>query len=131
MLETGGPGLFRLMEEEGVLRLVLVNGALIDTWAMKDILRAVRHYDPIGGVPVMVEQEELVRMTPEAKLLLTRICRNAARPVAFMAYDLPERIQGDFFARFHRPGFPFRVFDAPARAHEWFTAFTTSVGAVR
>ena len=131
MLETSGPGLFRLKEENGVLQLVLVNGALIDTWAMKDILRAVRLYDPIGGAPVMVEQEELVRMTPEAKLLLTRVCRNTARPVAFMAYDLPERIQGDFFARFHRPGFPFRVFDMPTKAFEWFSAFTTMVSVAR
>lgn len=131
MLETDGANRFRIKEDQGVLFLVLVNGALIDTWAMKDILRAVRRYDPIGGAPVMVEQEELVRMTPEAKLLLTRVCRSTARPVAFMAYDLPDRIQGDFFARFHRPGFPFRVFDVPLKALEWFSSFTSMVGAAR
>ena len=38
-----------------------------------------------------------MRMTPEAKLLPHPWCRNTACPVAFMAYDLPERIR-DFFA---------------------------------
>ena len=43
-----------------------------------------------------------------------------------MAYDLPDRIQGDFFLRFHKPKFPFRVFSVAEEAQLWFAKFTTT-----
>ena len=122
---------FEVWEEDGIVRLVLGNATPIDPWAMKDILRALNRIDPIGGAPVMVEQEELVRMTPDAKLFLVRICTHNQRPVAFMAYDLPDRIQGEFFMRFHKPVFPFRVFSAQDEALGWFTQFTGAVFVTR
>lgn len=127
MLGNGDERPYRIREDQGILFLVLTNGSMIDTWAMKGILREMRDHDPVAASPVMVEQQELVRMTPEAKLLLVRVCRSIARPVAFIAYDLPDRIQGDFFARFHKPSFPFRVFDSPERALTWFASFPVSV----
>ena len=60
MQEQQGEVPFELWEEAGVLRLVLRSSALIDAWSMKDILRAVRRQDPVGGAPVMVEQQQLV-----------------------------------------------------------------------
>ncbi len=122
---------FGIWEEDGLLRLVLCNAAPIDVWAMKDILRAVHRFDPVGGAPVMVEQEELVRMTPEAKVFLARICHNDQRPVAFMAYDLPDRIQGEFFLRFHKPAFPFRVFAVQEDAQQWLARYSSGLRAVR
>ncbi|MFT3886147.1 MAG: hypothetical protein QM724_12185 [Flavobacteriales bacterium] len=115
---------FEAWEEEGVIRLVLCNAAEIDLQAMRAVLRHVRGLDPYGGVPVVVEQEELVRMTPEARTLLARSCRNDERPVAFVAYDLPDRIQGEFFARFYQPHFPFRVCVSIDDAHRWIQAFS-------
>ena len=50
---------------------------------MKDILRAVHRMDPIGGMPILVQQDELVRMSPEAKTFLARTCDSTcglARP---------------------------------------------------
>lgn len=116
-----------ISEEDGVLLVRLGNVLPIDVWAMKDILRALHRLDPVGGAPVMVEQEELVRMTPEAKFFLARICTNDQRPVAFMAYDLPDRIQGEFFARFHKPVFPFRVFAVREEALHWFLNWSRPV----
>lgn len=118
---------FELWEEAGVLRLVLRSSALIDAWSMKDILRAVRRQDPVGGAPVMVEQQQLVKMTPDAKLFLARVCTNDLRPVAYVAADLPERIQGEFFLRFHKPVFPFRVCDHPDEARQWFGTYSQLV----
>lgn len=117
---------FHIEESEGVLVLLLGNSAPIDETIMKDILRAVHRMDPVGGLPILVQQDELVRMTPEAKTFLARTCDNRARPVAFMAYDLPDRIQGDFFLRFHKPKFPFRVFSVVDDAQQWFTQFTAT-----
>ena len=82
---------FHIEETEGVLVLLLGNSAPIDEPIMKDILRAVHRMDPVGGLPILVQQDELVRMTPEAKTFLARTCDNSTRPVASMAYDLPDR----------------------------------------
>lgn len=133
MLPTSASALpaFELWEEEGVLRLVLGNSAPIDAVLMKDILRSLHRLDPVGGEPLMVEQEELVRMTADAKAFLVRACRSNDRPVAFMAFDLPDRIQGEFFARFHKPGFPFRVFAAREHALDWFGRYATGLRVVR
>ncbi len=117
---------FHLEEASGVLVLLLGNSAPIDEMIMKDILRAVHRMDPVGGMPILVQQDELVRMSPEAKTFLARTCDNRERPVAFMAYDLPDRIQGDFFLRFHKPRFPFRVFSVAEEAQLWFAKFTTT-----
>lgn len=122
---------YELWEQDGVLHLILGNAVPIDAWMMKDILRAVHFLDPVGGEPIMVEQQELVRMSAEAKAFLARVCRSDVRPVAFMAYDLPDRIQGDFFARFHKPSFPFRVFGAREHAREWFNRYATGLRVVR
>ncbi len=110
---------FEAWEEGEMLRLVLRVRATIDQAVMKDILRCLDLLDPRGLRPVMVEMEDLVRMTSEARLLLVRACRNGHRPVAYMAHDLPERIQGEFFVRHHRPPFPFRVFSFREEAEHW------------
>lgn len=122
-------GPFVLWEEEGILHLVLGNAEPIGPWAMKDLLRRMRHIDPIGGQPVLVEQQELMRMTPDARAFLVRVCQSDARPVAFVADDLPDRIQGEFFLRFHKPGFPFRVFAFREEAYRWFAQYSSVVPA--
>ena len=110
---------FEVWEEGEILRLLLRNKASIDMRVMKDILRSMDLLDPRGARPVLVEQEDLVRMSSEARILLVRACRHGHRPVGFLAHDLPERIQGEFFARFHRPPFPFRVFGFREEAEHW------------
>lgn len=115
---------FHLEAVQGILVLLLGNSVPIDETVMKDILRAVHRMDPVGGMPILVQQDELVRMSPEAKTFLARTCDNRERPVAFMAYDLPDRIQGDFFLRFHKPKFPFKVFSVAEEAQQWFARFT-------
>ncbi len=122
---------FHLEEAGGILVLLLGNSAPVDELVMKDILRAIHRLDPVGGMPILVQQDELVRMSPEAKTFLARTCNNRERPVAFMAYDLPDRIQGDFFLRFHKPKFPFRVFSVAEEAQQWFSKFTNNQYAVR
>lgn len=120
---------FEVWEEDGVIRLVLCSSSIIDRWAMRQVLRRIQALDRIGGLPVLVEQEELVRMTPDARTFLSRACGNDKRPVAFVAYDLPDRIQGEFFARFYRPHFPFRVCASIDDAHRWFNVFSGLMGA--
>lgn len=110
---------FEAWEEGEVLRLLLRNVTPIDNRVIKDIVRAMELLDPYGTRPVMVEQEDLMRMTAEARALLVRACRKGHRPVAFVAHDLPERIQGEFFVRHHRPPFPFRVFGFREEAEHW------------
>ncbi len=122
---------FEVWKEDGLVRLVLGNAAPIEPLGMKEILHALHGLDPLGVAPVMVEQEELVRMSPDAKNFLARFCSQDKRPVAFMAYDLPDRIQGEFFARFHKPTFPFRVFAAQDEALSWFTQITGAVFVLR
>ncbi len=110
---------FDMWEDHGAVRLVLRSTALIDACVMKDIMRALRRTDPLGGAPVVVQQEQFVRMTPDAKFFLARVCTNDKRPVAYLAEDLPERIQGEFFLRFHKPVFPFRLFNTLEEAQDW------------
>lgn len=116
---------FQLEVIHGTMVLLLGNSEPIDEAAMKEILRAVRELDPAGVIPILVQQDELVRMSAEAKMFLARTCDNRHRPVAFIAYDLPDRIQGDFFLRFHKPKFPFRVFAMPEDALQWFARCTS------
>lgn len=122
---------YELWEQEGVLYLKLGNSVPIDPWTMKEILRGVSELDPSGDAPILVEQQELVRMTADAKSFLVRACKAQSRPVAFMAYDLPDRIQGEFFVRFHKPVFPFRVFGARDHAMDWFSRFASGLHVVR
>lgn len=112
-----------MWDDHGTVRLMLRSTALIDALVMKDILRALRRTDPIGGAPVVVQQEQLVRMTADAKFFLARVCTNDQRPVAYLAEDLPERIQGEFFLRFHKPVFPFRLFTSLDEAERWCASY--------
>lgn len=110
---------FELWREEGIMHLVFSKGSNIGVREVKELVRLFNVMDPTGAFPVMVEQDEQVIIEAEARRMLQRTCRDRTRPVAFLAHDIADRIQGDFFLRFHKPVFPFRVFNIREEAERW------------
>jgi len=70
--------------------------------------------------PVLYWQDELVQVDVRARDLLRRACRGQGRAVGFVVRDVADRVQGNFFQRFHRPRFPFRVCHDQEDALRWF-----------
>ncbi|HMQ77488.1 MAG TPA: hypothetical protein PKE21_14790 [Flavobacteriales bacterium] len=110
---------YELWREEGVLRVRLKARTRVDLREMRDLLRLAQAVDPGGRMPLVVELRELVRVAPEARTLLVRCSRLRGRPVAFLAADRSDRLQAEFFLRFNRPTFPFRVCADLEDAADW------------
>ncbi len=115
--EFGCP--FEIWREEGLVRLVLSQGATIQVSEMKELLRLLDALDPGRTTPVLLEQDELAGISHEAGTFVLRACKGPGRCVAFMAHGLADRLQGNFFLRFQRPRFLFRVFGERAEAMRW------------
>lgn len=111
---------FELWREEGRLHLHLANGARIGLREMKELLRLIEALDPERCCPVLYWQDELVQVDSAARDLLRRACRGPGRAVGFVVRDVADRVQGNFFVRFHRPRFPFRVCTDRDDALRWF-----------
>ncbi|MBK9274283.1 MAG: hypothetical protein IPM49_07065 [Flavobacteriales bacterium] len=110
---------YELWREEGVLRVRLKARTRVDLREMRDLLRLAQAVDPGGRMPLVVELREQVRVAPEARTLLVRCSRLRGRPVAFLATDRSDRLQAEFFLRFNRPTFPFRVCTDLEDAADW------------
>ncbi|MCB0791747.1 MAG: hypothetical protein H6595_08855 [Flavobacteriales bacterium] len=119
---------FELWREEGILRLLLTRHARIGPPEAKELVRLIAALDPATSAPILLELGELVQVGPVAKELLSRLHGEPRRAVALLALDTSDRLQGEFFRRFHKPAFPFRVFVDPGEAHRWLTTWARSPG---
>lgn len=117
---------FEIWREEGVIRLVLTRGAHLDVPALKELLRVLGAVDPHGSAPVLVEHEERARMDERARELLRRMHHSPARPVAYMANDLEDRVQGAMLGRVYDRLFPFRAFVWKEEALRWLEGWLKS-----
>ena len=114
---TGRP--FELWREADMLRLKFGDEARIGIHEIKEVLRLLDALDPGRCTPILFDQGALVHVIPEARDYVRRACRGPGRTVAFLAHDLADRIQGNFFSRFHKPRFGFKVFAFRNEAERW------------
>lgn len=110
---------FELWRDDGVLHLVLVEGAQLKAKVMKEMIRLVAALDSTGGVPVLIDHAPGVAVDESARQLLVRVCRAQGHPVAVYTTSQQCRSQLEFFRQVHRPRFPFRVFDSRNEAWRW------------
>lgn len=117
---------FEIWREHGVIRLLLTHGSRIDVPMIKEIIRVMGALDPAGRSPVLLEQEERARMDDTARALLFRASQRPTRPVAFMANDLADRVQGELLTRYFNQRFPFRTFAWREDAMRWIEGWMKS-----
>ena len=110
---------FELWREDGLLRVELTAQARIGRSEMCELIRLAEAMDPHGAMPLLVMLGQQVRVSPEARTLLVRCSARRGRAVAFIAAELSDRLQGEFFLRFHKPTFPFRVCSEVHEALGW------------
>jgi len=110
---------FEIWREDGVVYLVLAEGARVRLRDMKELLRLVAVMDPGGTAPVLMECRDRATVEDSARELLRRFCRTDGNPVALFTHDLDCRLQGEVFKRVQRPRFQFRVFGWRDEACRW------------
>jgi hypothetical protein len=110
---------FELWRDDGVLHLVLLEGAQLRPKVMKEMIRLVAAMDATGRVPVLIDHAPGVAVDDIARALLVRVCRAQGHPVAVYTANPQCRGQLEFFRQVHRPRFPFRVFDSRNEAWRW------------
>ncbi|HOP43546.1 MAG TPA: hypothetical protein PLA11_08490 [Flavobacteriales bacterium] len=120
MLPLGKARPFELWREQDRLHLHLASGTRVGVREMKELLRLIEALDPGRMCPVLYWQDELVQVDVRARDLLRRACRGQGRAVGFVVRDVADRVQGNFFQRFHRPRFPFRLCHDQEDALRWF-----------
>jgi len=110
---------FELWREDGVLHLVLAQGAQVRVYDMKEFIRLVAALDRSGKCPVVMEYAQHVVVQDQARALLRRVCGANGHPVALFAADAKGRAQADLFKHVEKPAFPFRVFALREAAFRW------------
>lgn len=110
---------FELWREEGVLHLVLAEGAQVKVDHMKEFIRLVAALDRSGITPVLMDYAAHVVVDDPARSLLRRVCGAQGHPVAILVKDPVGRAQAELFKHVERPAFPFRIFDSRESAFLW------------
>lgn len=110
---------FELWRDEGVLHLVLADGARMRMREMKELLRLIAAMDRSTRAPVLIDHAPGVTVTDEARRLLTRVCRAQGHPVVVYSADARTRDELERFRAVHRPQFPFKVCAARQEAWRW------------
>lgn len=110
---------FELWREEGLLRVVFTRLSRIGTDEVKELVRSLGTLDNDGADPVLVEMEEHVRVSPDARVLLSRCGMGTGRPVAFVGNDRNDRDMAELFVHYLEPPFPFRSFGCLGDALDW------------
>ncbi len=118
-LNAVAPVPFEIWREEGVMRVVMCQFMRIGVSEMKEIIRVLGVIDDTGTDPVVLELEEHVRVSPDARVFLSRCCSGAGRPVAMVASERTDREMGDLFRQYLQPAFPFRTFGHVTDAGDW------------
>lgn len=110
---------FELWREDGVLHLVLADGARMGTREMKEVLRLIGAMDRAGSAPVVIDHAPGVLVDDNARRLLARVCRAQGHPVVVHSADDRTRDELERFRAVYRPQFPFKVCAARQEAWRW------------
>lgn len=122
MLQWEGPLFeqpFELWRDEGVLHLVLADGAQLSAREVKEVVRLVAALDRDGRSPLMIDHAPNVAVADGARRLITRVCKAHGHPV--VVYTASIRCQGqlELFRQVHKPSFPFKVCSSREEAWAW------------
>lgn len=110
---------FELWRDDGVLHLVLADGAHLTPRVMKEMIRLVAVMDATAASPVLIDHAPGVVVEDAARALLVRVCRAQGHPVAVYSASRACRHQLLLFKQVQRPRFPFRVFESRQEAWRW------------
>lgn len=110
---------FELWRDDGVMHLVLADGARLSPRVMKEMIRLVAAMDASGASPVLIDHAPGVAVDDDARALLVRVCREHGHPVAVYSANRACRDQLLLFKQVQRPRFPFRVFESRQEAWRW------------
>lgn len=125
-LNAVAPFPFEIWREDGVMRVVFCRFTCIGIGEMKEVIRMLGAVDETGVDPVVLELEEHVRVSADARVFLSRCSSEAGRPVAFVAGDRGDREMGERFQRYLEPAFPFRTFGHVSDAGDWAACWLRS-----
>ncbi|MFZ1688678.1 MAG: hypothetical protein WAU70_14715 [Flavobacteriales bacterium] len=118
-LNAVAPVPFEIWREDGLMRVLFCRFMRIGVSEMKEIIRVLGVIDDTGVEPVVLELEEHVRVSADARVFLSRCCSENGRPVAMVATDRDDREMGDLFHHYLQPAFPFRTFGHVLDAGDW------------
>jgi hypothetical protein len=118
-LNAMAPVPFEIWREDGVLRVLLGSFTCIGVNEAKEMVRVLGAVDASGLEPVVIDTEEHVRFTADARVFLSRCCPDVGRPVAFVGFDGTDRLVAERFAHFLQPAFPFKAFNYLGDALDW------------
>lgn len=110
---------FELWREDGVLHLVLAQGARFRMRQMKEVVRLVAAMDSTGRTPVLIDHAPDVAVEDDARALLVRVCRAQGHPVVVYTTNAQTQGQLELFRQVHKPRFPFRVCRTRLAAWRW------------
>lgn len=107
--------------DDGIIRVMLKKGSEIDLAKTRENIQAYieliqgKKYAYIfyGEDDSVVYTEEARKNAKEHEHMFPKTC------VAVMVKSLAHRMIANFYLNFHKPGYPFKVFDKMKSAEEW------------
>jgi len=117
-------GTAKVWIEDGILRVVYLANSEITVEIKKEHHRLYNELAPFAPIPMILEIEEGVSISPEARSFSRKIeNKQPFNSCAVVVESLHYRILANFYMRFYTPKKPFKVFDTVESAKEWLNQY--------
>jgi hypothetical protein len=111
------------LRSDGLVQVVISPEQEVTAQRVQQIIEAIGKISGGKPVPVLVLPGEYTLPTEEGRLYIADPGNPYALAEAYVTHSLPQKLVGNFFLQFNKPGRPTRMFLKVEEAIEWLKTF--------
>lgn len=112
------------VDEEGILRVCVDEGAVLEEDEVQHCFEIYRRLKGQGEKFLqLMDGRKSVSMSPEGKAYVAKFGKEIFIASAIISDTLAIRLVVNFFIKFYKPEFPFKMFATEAEALKWLRKF--------
>lgn len=111
------------LRSDGIVQVEVGSEQDVQKENVEEIIEAVKKVGGGNKYPILILAGEYSLPTEEARLFIASPGNPYALAEAYVTPSLPQKLVGNFYLKFNKPGRPTRMFTSAADAVKWLRSF--------